>query len=206
VTILLAGASAASARDPRDEKERLRPADMRLAARATLTRADLAGGWKRQPDTPDDNESRCPGQPDFSAFTITGKAESQFAHPRGGYIASIVEVYATKAQAIGDFRLGARPAFARCLAHAFEGDFANGAGGRTRTISSRMVPAPRVGEQSAVYRLVGTLTVRRTTVRVYFDVHAFRRGRSIAVAMFMQLGSRVADQTMLARRVASRMR
>src|SRR5918999_1762928 len=58
VTILLAGASAASARDPRDEKERLRPADMRLAARATLTRADLAGGWKRQPDTPDDNESR----------------------------------------------------------------------------------------------------------------------------------------------------
>jgi hypothetical protein len=203
---VLGGASAASARDPRDEKERFRPADMRLAARATLTRSDLARGWKRQPDTSGDSESRCPGQPNFSAFTITGKAESHFAHARGGYVASTVEVFATKAQAIGDFRLGARPAFASCLAHAFEGDFAAGAGGRTRTISSRMVSAPRVGEESAVYRLVGTLTVRRTSVRVYFDVHAFRRGRSIAVAMFMQLGSRVADQTTLARRVASRMR
>jgi hypothetical protein len=203
LAVALSGAAAAFARDPRDEQERLRPADMRLAKRATLTRADLGRGWKRQPTSSGESDARCPGEPDFSAFTITGKAESSFAHPRGGYVGSMVEVYATKAQAIGDFRLGTGRAFTKCLAHLFDGEFG---AGKTKTLSLRRLSGPRIGERSVTYLLAGTLTVRRTTVRVYWDIRVFQRGRSIGATMFFGLRQRIGDQAVLARRMASRMR
>jgi hypothetical protein len=79
--------------DPHDEQERLRPADMALARRTTLKATDLASGWKRMPAPSDDDDSKCPGfDPDFSAFTITGKAQSIFARQGGGVVVSVVEV------------------------------------------------------------------------------------------------------------------
>jgi hypothetical protein len=76
--LVLGTAAALAASDPHKERERLRPADMALARRATIKAADLVSGWKRMPVGSDD-DSKCPGfDPDFSAFTITGKASSLF--------------------------------------------------------------------------------------------------------------------------------
>lgn len=207
VLFAVGAAGALAATDPHDEQERLRPADMALARRTTLKATDLASGWTRMRTSPDDADSECPGfDPDFSAFTITGKAESMFGRRGVGAVLSAVEVYATRAQAIGDFRTGSKPGLAKCLRHAFEKDFARGAGGRARTISSRMVPAPRVGERSAFYRLVGTLTVQGRTMRVHMDVLAFQRGRSITVLFSTGFGGPILGQTAVARVLAARMR
>ena len=201
----LGSAAALAATDPHKEQERLRAADMTLARRATIKSTDLLSGWKRMPVGGGD--SKCPGfDPDFSAFTITGKASSLFVELGGGAVLSAVEVYKTRAQAVGDFRTGAKPAVAKCIRHSFETDIARGAGGTAKTISSRMVPAPRVGERSALYRLVGTLTLQGRTIRVYIDVLAFQRGRSITTLLSSGFGGRIRGQTTLARVIASRMR
>jgi hypothetical protein len=202
----LGTAAALAATDPHDEQERLRPADMALARRTTLKATDLASAWKRVPAPSEDSNGKCPGfDPDFSAFTITGKARSVFAR-QGGAVVSAVEVYKTRAQAIGDFRTGAKPTFAKCLRHAFETEFARGAGGTARTISSRMVTAPRLGERSALYRLVGTLTVQGRTIRVYMDVLAFQRGRSVTALFSSGFGGPIRGQTAVGRLIAARMR
>jgi hypothetical protein len=202
----LGTAAAIAATDPHDEQERLRPADMALAKRTTLKATDLASGWKRMPVGSED-DSKCPGfDPDFSAFTITGKAESMFIRRGSGVVLSAVEVYKTRAQAVGDFRTGAKPALAKCIRYAFETAFARSAGGTARTMSSRMVTAPRVGERSVLYRLVGALTVQGQTIRVYMDVLAFQRGRSITVLLSTGLGGPIRGQTAVARLLAARMR
>jgi hypothetical protein len=199
-------AAALAATDPHDEQERLRPADMALARRTTLKATDLASGWKRMPAPSEGDDSKCPGfDPDFSAFTITGKAQSVFAR-QGGVVVSVVEIYPTRAQAIGDFRTGTQPAFVKCLRYAFETDFARGARGTAKTMSSRMVSAPRVGERSVLYRLVGTLTVQGQTIRIYMDVLAFQRGRSITALFSTGFGGPIRGQTALARLIAARMR
>jgi hypothetical protein len=199
-------AAALAATNPRDEQERLRPADMALARKTTLKAADLASGWKRMPAPSEDGDSKCPAfDPDLSAFTITGKAQSVFAR-QGGVVFSVVEVYPTRAQATGDFRTGTKPAFVKCLRYAFETDFARGAGGAAKTMSSRMVLAPRVGERSVLYRLAGTLTVRGQTIRIYMDVLAFQRGRSITALFSTGFGGPIRGQTALARLIAARMR
>jgi len=204
--VALGTAAAVAATDPHSEREQLRPADMTLARRTTIKSTDLLSGWKRMPVGSGD-DSKCPGfDPDFSAFTITGKASSLFVELGGGAVLSAVEVYKTRAQSVGDFRTGAKPALAKCIRHTFETDVARGAGGTAKTISSRMVPAPRVGERSALYRLVGTLTVQGRTIRVYMDVLAFQRGRSITVLLSSGFGGRLRGQTALARVIASRMR
>lgn len=200
----LASTAAFAATNPHNERELLRPADMALARRATIKATDLVSGWKRMPVAGD--ESKCPGfDPDFSAFTITGKASSLFVQLGGGAVLSAVEVYKTRAQAVGDFRTGAKPAFAKCLRYAFEKDIARGAGGTAKTKWSRMVAAPRVGERSALYRLVGTLSVRGQTIRVYMDVLAFQRGRSVTALISSGFGGRLSGQTTLARVIAARM-
>lgn len=202
----LCSAAALAATDPHNEREQLRPADMTLARSATIKATDLVSGWKRMPVGSND-DSKCPVfDPDFSAFTITGKASSLFVQLGGGAVLSAVEVYKTRSQAIGDFRAGAKPAFAKCLRYAFERDVARGAGGTAKTKWSRMVPAPRVGERSALYRLVGTLSVRGQTIRVYMDVLAFQRGRSITALISSGFGGRLSGQTTLARVIAARMR
>jgi hypothetical protein len=202
--------SASAGRDPRAEKERLNPRDTALARSGLLTQADLAPGWRRTPSEPDSAERpRCAGwNPDFSAFTITGKAESNFAHAQAGaLIASNVEVYATRRQAVGDFRAGAKPQLARCLKRLLAEGFRQAGGGvDASVVSARMVDAFRVGERTATYRVVARIRAGGASAPAYFDVHFFQRGRSIGGLFFTGIGTRVPDQLVLARRVASRLR
>jgi hypothetical protein len=197
-----------AARDPRAEKERLNPRDMALARTELLARADLAPGWRRTPSSPDDDEpTRCPGwNPDFSRFTITGKAKADFEHSQAGAsILSTAEVYATRSQAVGDFRTGAKPGLARCLKALLDKGFRQ-VRADARIVSARMVFGPRIGERSATYRLVASVRASGSSAPAYFDVHFFQRGRSIGGLLFTGVGTRVPDQLPLARTVAARLR
>lgn len=200
--------AALAATDPRAEKRRLRRADVALAKRTNLKLSELGAAWRSFPASAGSGStSSCPGyRPDFSRFTITGESIAAYVSSTGSSIVSSVQVYPSRAQAAADFRLGARPGFARCLGQMFETDIARGAGGRGTTVSSRMLASPRVGERAAWYRLVGRLTVRGRTIPVYLDVLGVQQGRSQAGLFFTGLGGPQRGQVALARRLAARMR
>jgi hypothetical protein len=197
-----------AATDPRAEKERLIPADMALAERATLQSSDLTQAWKRiAPASNDTKVPSCPGyRPDFSRFTITGKHQSAFESAAGATILSNVEVYSSRAQAVGDFRLGTQPPVARCLGRLLEQALGSASPLDVRVTSSRRTAAPRVGERSAAYRLVAEMAAGGQTVRLYLDVFVFQRGRSIAGLFFTSVFQPLKDQAPLARAVAARLR
>ncbi len=112
--------ASAAARDPRLEQLRLTPADTQAARASILTRADLRSGWHPTKSSDDDTYPDCAAfSPNFSKFVITGKAGSKFNHSGGATLESSAEVYASHAQAVGDFLLG-RPQFATCLRHTSE--------------------------------------------------------------------------------------
>ena len=206
VLALAATAVAAAATDPRDERERLRPADVALAKRTTLRATDLTPRWRRVA-SPKETPLRCPGfNPDFSAFTVTGEATVTFEHAGGAQITSSADVFATPAQALGDFRTGAKPALARCLRYVLNREFAK-TGVAAQIRSSRMVaPPPRIGARVAAYRLVAEVQARSNVVPIHLDLLALQRGRTIAVLTFIGAAAPVRGQAVLARVVARRMR
>lgn len=209
LVVALTASAAVAGTDPSLEKKKLRPADMALAKRSNLTISDLTKGWTRyrSPDPSSGTGSSCPGyKPHLSRFTITGEAMASFQHPQGFFIVSAIQVFPSRAEAAADFRTGAKPALARCLRFAFEGDFARGAGGKATTTSARMVASPRIGERAAWYRLVGRLTVAGTVAPVNMDVLAVQKGRTQAMLMFVGLRGPIRDQVALGRLLAGRMR
>lgn len=207
LAVLATAAVAYAARDPHREQERLTAADNALAKRALANAGDLGAGWKRTAVEGDEDEpTRCAGyDPDFSAFTITGKARIAFVQPTGSSIVSTVDVLKTRAQAAADFRLGATPAFAGCFGKLLGREFAKG-GVPVEIVSSRMMSAPRVGEQSAAFRVVAKLQSGGSSVSLTMDLLAVQRGRSLAGLFFTGVGKPLAGQRELARTVAGRMR
>jgi hypothetical protein len=209
VTVL--AASAAAAVNPRAEKVRLRPADVSLAKRAVLRQADVGPDWSRVA-----TQKRKGGQfacasfkPDFSAFTVTGQASASFreASPPGAQIDSTVAVFRTKAQAVGDFRLGAKPQLARCLAEELRRAFQRYPDGvEGKLLSSRMIPAPKLGERSAAYAITARLSGNGNSLPVFVDVIAVQRGRSIAALVFTGVGSRLPSRQYYAASVSDRLR
>jgi hypothetical protein len=207
LAVLAAVPVAAAGTNPRDERERPNPADTALATHATLQAGDLGPGWVHAPaSTADDETMRCPGwNPDFSAFTITGKAVKAFANPGGASVVSGVEVYATRAQAAGDFRTGARPQLAACLRSSLQREFKRRSLAAA-VLSARMTAAPRVGQHSAAYRAVVSIRANGTTARVFMDFLVLHRGRTLASLLFSGAFKPVPGQLGLARRVVARMR
>lgn len=200
--------AALAATDPRAEKQRLNAADMALAKRATLQRADLGSVWREiAPSSSEASVPNCPGYaPDFSRFTITGKSHSAFQSPMGATIYSNVEVYRSRAEAVGDFKLGARPALARCLEIVLDKGLPAGRGFTVEVVSSRQIAAPRVGERAAAYRLIAEVTAGSAQLELYVDVLVFQRGRSIGGLISTGAFQPVARQAAIARAVASRLR
>jgi hypothetical protein len=209
--ITVIGAAAAQAADPRAEKVRLRPADVALAKRAVLTQDDVGPDWARftAPKTKDGQFACSTFRPDFSAFTVTGEATSsyQITSQPSAQIDSSVAVFLTKSQAARDFRLGAKPGLAGCLAdqvrRAFRGYPKSVRG---KVISSKMVAAPKVGELSAAYALTASLTGNGVSIPVFVDVIATQRGRSIAVLIFTGLSRHVPSRPYYAGLVVDRLR
>jgi hypothetical protein len=208
--LAVAGATAAAAvgqRDPRRETERLTAADNALARRVALRAADLTPAWKQTALPSDQGEGlRCPGfNPDFSRFTITGKASTGFTTAAGSTVVSLVEVYVNRADAVGDFRLGTQPQVSRCLRTTLERSVPPSPGLTFRVRSSKLQPL-RVGDRGAVFRLVAEVSSGRQSLPVYLDVLVFQRGRTIAALLYTSPLQRVSGQLTLARAVARRMR
>jgi hypothetical protein len=210
--LAVVAAAAAVARDPRLERLRLAPADTRLARGAVVVRSDLGTGWARAPIPKTTEQApNCPGyRPNFSKFTVTGQASSQFVNrSTGRSVLARVEVYRTKAQARADFALSTRPPVARCLGILLQRESAKAgaASGVTATIaSSRRVTAPRLGERSAAYRVVSVLASSGASIRVHVDARVVQRGRSIGTIYFTGAVKPVPGQQGIAARMARRLR
>jgi hypothetical protein len=208
VTVLAAYAAAAV--NPRAEKVRLRPADVSLAKRAVLRQDDLGPDWSRvatQRDT--GSQFACTTfEPDFSSFTVTGQASASFrSSPPGAQIDSTVAVFRTKAQAVGDFRLGAKPQLARCLADELRRAFRRYPDDvEGKLLSSKMIPAPKLGERSAAYAITARLSGNSNSLPVFVDVIAVQQGRSIAAVVFTGVGSRLPSRQYYAASVSNRLR
>ena len=201
-------ATAASVRDPRLERVQLRAADVALAKRITLKQGDVGASW-RQVRIPSSSGERlvCPGfNPDFSRFTISGKASSGFTRPNGASIVSSVEVYESRADAIGDFRVGAKPIVASCLKRWLERELNAGALVEVSVPFARVVAAPRVGERRIGYRIVARLEAASTQLDVYLDVVVVQRGRSIVAFFFTGPKQSLPGQAEIVSAVAARMR
>jgi hypothetical protein len=168
-------AATATARDPRAEREQLRPADMKVARGAVLRTRDFKTRWKAQ--TPDqDGPGGCASfRPDFSQFVITGKAKSDL-HATGWRLVSQLAIFASQAQAAADFRLSVK-ALMRCeMTKKTEKD-----GDVTMdVIAATHTAAPGIGQQSARFQLAGRVSrPGRKPVTFYTDVIVFQQGRAI---------------------------
>jgi hypothetical protein len=212
LAVVAVSATAAAAADPRSEKVRLQPADVALAKRSVLRQSDVGPEWIRVPTSKrDDSQFSCDGfEPDFSAFTITGEAYASFRleTPAGGsQIDSMVAVFRTKAQAVGDFQLGAKPKLAACLAGELRRAFDRYPPGvRGRVVSSKMVAGPALGERSATYAITAELSGNGMSVRVFVDVMIVQRGRSMAALVFTGVGNRIPSREYYASSITDRLR
>jgi hypothetical protein len=206
-------AGAGAANDPRDEQERPTAADTAFARRVVLERADLGPGWVLGPALSGGEANEpfsCPGfDPDFSAFTITGEAETSFRHAGGAALFSLAEVFPSRAQAAGDFRTGAKPAVAGCLRFLLERELAAAADRapfRMRVASSTMRRAPGIGERAVSYRVVMRVEAGDRSLPVYVDVLVFQQGRSLGALMAIAPLQPVPAQSRLAAKMVARMR
>ena len=200
--LALAFVAAASARDPRDEKLRLNAADTKAARAALLTVRDLQSGFQRKKPS-GDSPLTCPGyRPDFSKYTITGKAESNFQHPAGAWVTSGVEIYATHVDATGDFRLGAKPQVATCLKQVLEKQ--DDPTVTVKVLRSKRLAAPPLGERAARYSAVVRFAGPARTLNMYLDLYAFQKGRLVGFVITMSVSQPIRDGANMARLMLSR--
>jgi hypothetical protein len=208
LTIALLPVGAWAARNPHAEKVQLTKAGKKLAKRAVLRSADLGPDWTSVRLPPEDSSLTCPHfDPDLSRFTINGKASSSFILPVGAQINSNSEVYASRAQAIGDFTASAKPQLAPCLRSLLEDELRrSGIGSQTRVLSSQIVRAPRVGERTAAYKLVMKVHGGAISVTVVTDLLVVQRGRTVVLLSFTGIDDPIPSRAFYARLVAARMR
>ena len=196
--------AASAAAGPRDEKKHLTRADTALARHALLRPSDVGLDWTAV-NVPLSSSPRCAGyNPDFSRFTMTGRASSGFMNGGGSAIASGVEVYPSRAQASGDWAEGVRPGFLSCFASKLVRQFAK-SGLAVSVASKRSSRSPQLGMRSLAWHIVFRLSVQGRSVHYYVDLYGFQVNRELGSVSFQSLGKPIARQAALARLVASRL-
>jgi len=200
----LAG-TAAAARDPRLERLALRPADMTFARNAIVRPTDLGVTWTPRKTTSDGAAPPdCKGQ-DYSAYTITGQAQSQYDR-EGRTVLSRVEIYRSHRQALGDFAVDARPGTAACEGSAMRRDLAKTAGGATvKLLSATRLRDPAVGQRSVAYRIVLGISNAKTSIKLYIDLLGFVRDRAIGSVLVVAPERPLGGGTALAQTIESRL-
>jgi hypothetical protein len=189
----------------REEKQRLTKADMARARHALVRQSDLVSGWTSMHVPADSNGPRCRGyNPDFSRFTITGKAASGFTRGAGNAVASAIELYPSAAQASGDFAVGVRPSFLSCFSSKLAQQFKNG-GLDVVVASKRTSRSPHIGVRAVSWHLVFKVGLQGRTVPYYVDLYSFQVNRALGSVSFQSLTKPIPRQTALARLVASRL-
>jgi hypothetical protein len=166
----LALAATAAARDPRLEKVALRASDGRLAQKGLVRLTDLASGWQGGPVSRDAGGSPdCPWQ-DYSAYTMTGRAISEFRQA-GAQLMSSVQVFTSHAQALGDYGVDTRNGTAKCEGEQLRKAF----GPNAKLVSAGEIRAPDVGERATAFRWV----IKLGSNTIYLEAIEFVRGRAI---------------------------
>jgi hypothetical protein len=95
-------------------------ADMRLARSIALRRADLPAGWTREKSSGSSGDADCSAMPDESKLIETGTVDPTFdSHGGALSLDSEVDVYATKAMALVDWRSANLRLLRSCLAELF---------------------------------------------------------------------------------------
>jgi hypothetical protein len=210
-TLLLAFAAAlvlvagASARNPRLERLALNPTDVQFASSALLRAADLGSGWAPHPSKPDESSPPDCAMQDYSKFTITGQAQSQFTK-LGASVLSRVEIYKSHRQALDDFAVDERPGTAGCEGAAVRKQVAKGAAGiKVTLVSAKQLPPPQVGERSVAFRIVLNLRHSGKDLRVYVDLIGFMRARAAASVVVVAPGFAPKGNVVLAKLIDARL-
>jgi hypothetical protein len=171
---------------------------MELAKSAVLRGTDLGAGWATHAMQPDDSSAPdCAGQ-DYSRFTITGQAQTQ-STKSGASVTSRVEVYESRADALGDFAVDARPRTASCEGAALARRLS------AKLLSARQLRTPKIGRRSTAFRIVLGLTRSGRLHRVYVDVVGFVRDRSVASVIVWAPGLAPKGDALLAQTIDSRL-
>jgi hypothetical protein len=204
IVLLAVLAPAASARDPGLERLRLKPADTALAQRIAIKAADLGSGWHAGVSQPEQIVPRCPGyQPDFSRLTLTGRALTTFeSRAAQSTVSANVEVYASRSDALGEWKLSVTPPAVRCFAELVR-QIVGIAG--LSVASARVEPAPDLAEASARFEIVLEAKQQAGTMQIFIDGLFLRQGRTIAALYTTALAKPVPGLERLGRRVAARM-
>ena len=206
-TAVLSATGALAAGNPHAEKVHLTRSGNRLARLTVLRHGDLPD-WTQIPSPPNDNSLTCPGfDPDVSALTINGKATAAFRGSALAEIQSTADVFASHAQAVTDFKAGAKSQLAGCLRYLMDKAFRASSGPvKASVLSARMLRAPSLGERAAAYRLVSRVRVSTLAIKGYTDLLVIQRGRTIAALIFTGIDNPVPSQSYYGRTVAARMR
>jgi hypothetical protein len=206
LVLALVVTAAASARNPRLEKLTPRATDTALAKSSVLRANDLGGGWTVRPLPPDDDSPPDCKSQDYSAFTITGQAQTRFVNQQGATVLSRVEVYPSHRQVLGDFAVDAQPGIAACEGRAIRKEVAKQVKGATVTLeSARSLAAPAVGEKSIAFQVVLRVKSKTGVLRLYIDLIGFVRDRTAASIVVFAPGLPPKGNDVLARTVDARL-
>lgn len=190
VACLAAVEAATAARSPRLEKIALRAPDMKQVGAATVKLSDLVSGWKGgMVNANNDSSPDCSSQ-NFSRYTITGQAESDY-HNGVTLLISVANMYPSDAQSFGDFTVGTQAGTVKCEGEAFRQAFGQAA----RLVSARQIAAPKVGSHAAAFEYI----VKTGRTIFYSDVIQFVRGRALGALISVNPGRPLAGPTALAR-------
>lgn len=156
---------------PKDPTKRHTAADMALARSIALRRADLAAGWTQEPSTSVSGDTECAAQPDESKLIETGSVNPTFdTHGGAVTLDSEVDVYATKAMALAEWRTANLRLLRSCLA----GVFVKTTGTHV-TVNAAARPVPVHAERALAFRFELTA---RGGVPYEIDLIAFGKGRA----------------------------
>jgi hypothetical protein len=202
---LLAGAAVAAPGDP--ERRAIRPADEAWARRINLTLRDLPPGFQQAPARSGDSSSAltCKGfAPDLSDLTVTGDAQSRpFFRRDGTSIFSGAEVFRTVHDAREDWRRTVRREALPCVATIIEQQSTQSV--RMKVVSSAVRTAPRLGDRTASFRIVASVTASGVHIKAWMDVLGVGRGRADAtlfVLAFRSQPSAVLERRLLGKLAA----
>lgn len=173
--------------DSQDAQTDIRAEDQALADSVVLKLSDFATGWRAdESDDEDDDENGC-GQPDYSALTITGRADSPtFTRGSVASVSSTAVVYTSQDDAISAYQLfegAVNQEIGDCLAETLE----DTDGIKVIDISAGRLSFPSFGDRSAAYQIAIEYESEGLTPTFYVDIVVLQDGRALAALIYLDL-------------------
>ena len=179
-----------------DPKKRITPADQATSRSIVLKPTDFAAGWKRAPATPE-SDLVCPGfNPNSSDLTLTGETTVEFKHTQGlASIASVSEVFVSKADALKSWTRSDKPAVARCLGYFFR-EGATDANTQVKIVSAGRMAFPKLAPRTSAFKVAARVIVtsngQAQTVPFTIQVLVFGQGRGDTALVAISPGTGLA--------------